>query len=94
MDPMDVGFIKGVITFTLLAGTSLLSFRMWLSARRDSASSARRMIDDLRAENDQLRAELDGRMTELEERVDFTERRLLQDKVKPPATGTRIPTPV
>jgi hypothetical protein len=34
MDPSDIAFIKGVITFVLVAGTGMSAFWLWLRERR------------------------------------------------------------
>jgi hypothetical protein len=87
MDPSDVGFIKAVVAFILVAGTGFTALRMWLRARQ-SLPPADQLLDAVRAENAQVQADLEARMAELEERLDFTERRLVQE-----AALKRLPDP-
>ncbi len=92
--PSDIAFIKGVIAFVLVAGTSMGALRMWLRARNNASPDTGRLLDALREENLQLRADLEARMAEIEERVDFTERRLVQDRPNPRLPGSTARTPV
>jgi hypothetical protein len=86
MDPTDIGFLKAVVAFVLVAGTCLSAARLWLRARARPLPELDRIVESLRAENAELHAELGARMAELEERVDFAERRLIQER-----EGTRLP---
>ena len=94
MTPEDVGFLKGVIVFLLLAGTG--SGFYWLRVRakalgtRDDSA-----LDAIRDDQAHLRADLDARLAELEDRLDFTERRLVQGTQarlphEPPAVSTPV----
>ena len=94
MDPSDVAFVKGVITFVLVAGTFAGIFRMWLRARYGSSPRTERLVEGLRDDNAQLRADFDARIAELEERVDFAERRLVQERSSPPRRDSTARTPV
>lgn len=88
MDPSDIDFLKAVVAFVLVAGTSITLLRMWLRVRYQPRAASDEVLDALRDENAQLRADLEMRMAELEERVEFTERRLVQER-----TDLRFPGP-
>lgn len=94
MDPSDIAFIKGVITFILVAGTGMSAFWLWLRERRRGRPDVRKIVDTLREENAGLQAELEARVLELEERVDFVERRLVQAPNAEGVPERRIATPV
>ena len=94
MDPADIGFLKAVVAFVVVAGTSITVLRMWLRVRYQPRPASDEVVDALRDENAQLRADLEMRMTELEERVDFTERRLVQDGSQIRLPGPTAHTPV
>jgi len=94
VDTFDVAFLKGVITFILLAGTTLGAWRMWLRTRYSLQPTAESLLEELREDNAQLRRELDARLAELEERVDFTERRMLQERALQRLPGQTARTPV
>lgn len=89
MDPADIGFLKAVVAFIVVAGTSLTAVKLWLRARTSAAALPHAALDALREEQDEYRAITDARIAELEERLDFAERRLVQDadplrRIEPP----------
>ena len=88
MDPTDVAFVKGVITFLLVAGTGMSTFWLWLRSRARTPSDFDNMLEGLREENAHFQADLAARMAELEERVDFAERQLVQER-----QASRLPEP-
>ena len=95
MDPTDIAFVKGVISFLLLAGTGMGTFWLWLRSRATAPGDLDRTIEGLRQENAQLQADVAARMAELEERVDFAERQLIQARqvsrlAEPPRTRTPV----
>lgn len=94
MDPNDVGFIKAVVAFVLVAATCLSAARLWLRARPRPLPELDRIVEALRAENAELREELGARMAELEERVDFAERRSVQEREPTRLPPTPLRTPV
>jgi hypothetical protein len=63
MDPSDIAFIKGVITFLLVAGTGMSAFRLWLRERRRGRPDVGKIVDALREENAALQAEFEARNT-------------------------------
>lgn len=93
VDPTDIAFIKGVVTFGLLAVTGLSAY--WLRIR----SRALRGVDQpalerLEQDLERTRQDLETRVLELEERLDFTERRLLQGNspvARPPSLRETTP---
>jgi hypothetical protein len=87
MDPSDIGFLKAVVAFALVAGTALSAAWLWLRARTRPLPDADRIVEALREDNARLQADLGARMAELEERVDFAERRLVQER-----EGRRLPS--
>jgi hypothetical protein len=94
MDPSDIGFLKAVVAFALVAGTGLSAVRLWLRARTQPLPELDRIVEALREDNARLQAELGARMAELEERVDFAERRLVQEREAPRLPPSLLRTPV
>ena len=94
MNPSDVFFVKAVIVFVLVAGTSVGTFWLWLRSRSRPPANLDKTIEGLREENAQFQAELTARMAELEERLDFAERRLVQERQAPPLPQPKARTPV
>lgn len=88
MDPNDVAFVKGVISFMLVAGTGIGTFWLWLRSRAKAPSDFDSILEGLREEHAQIQADLSARMAELEERVDFAERQLVQGR-----QTARLPEP-
>ena len=80
MDHADIAFVKGVIAFLLLSGTSMTGLWLWFRLRATYRGDAQAMIDALKDEHARLEAEMASRMAELEDRVDFVERRLVQGR--------------
>lgn len=80
MDESTAAFLKGLISFVVVAGTAMGGFWLWFHIRARYRSAPNAVIDALRDENARLEAELGSRMAELEDRVDFVERRLVQAK--------------
>lgn len=92
MDPADVGFIKAVVAFVVVAATAFGGARMWLRFRYLAHSPDQGVLDAAREENAQLRATLEARVAELEERLDFAERRLVQERSpRPRESGAHTP---
>jgi len=94
MNPVDIAFIKGAVTFVLLAGTGMSAWWHWLRERHRGRPDSDRIVDALREENAALQSDLAARIGEIEERVDFVERRLVQPPRAEPLPQSRITTPV
>jgi hypothetical protein len=94
MDPSDIGFLKAVVAFVLIAGTGLSAVRLWLRARAQHPPELDRIVEALREDNARLHAELGARMAEMEERVDFVERRLVREREAPRLPPSPLRTPV
>ena len=93
MDPADVGFIKAVVAFIVVATTGFGMVRVWLRVRYPSRTPDQRVLEAAQEENANLRANIEARIAELEERLDFTERRLLQERSRR-SLESEAPTPV
>ena len=93
MDQSAIAFIKGVVAFVLVAGTSMSAFWLWLRERRRAMPGADQAAELLREENARFRAEIETRLAELEERLDFAERRLVQERGTPRLPEARPRTP-
>lgn len=94
MDPIDIAFIKGIVTFSVVALTTLAAY--WLRLRSKALTGSNQPeLEQLQEDLSLTRTTLESRVLELEERLDFAERRLLQAGAPPvePA-NLRVPTPV
>lgn len=89
MDPNELQVFKLIIVLTIMSGTGLGAFWLWLRAKSLTAPDRDDLLEEVRADHLKVQSEILGRLNELEERVDFTERRLVQgnsrDQIPPPS---------
>ncbi|MEP6572304.1 MAG: hypothetical protein ABJD11_06395 [Gemmatimonadota bacterium] len=94
MDGDTIAFMKGVISFVLVAVTGMSAYWMRLRARGgDETRLLREDVDRLGNEVVELRRALEIELPESQQRLDFLERHISQ--LPPPARIERPePTPV
>jgi hypothetical protein len=90
MDRSVIGFIEGIVAFSVIAATGISGYSLWLRSRAQGRPELdNSALGALRDENSELRA----RLAEVEERVDFVERRLVQEQQPPQLPKQRERTP-